>query len=203
MRQEIFAAAAIAVMAACAPAAAAPQPGEAAPAFTAMGADGKTVSLEEFRGRTVVLEWTNKGCPYVRKHYASGNMQRLQTAAREDGTVWLTLNSGAPGKQGHVDAAGAKAEQKEWNASADAYLLDHDGTVGRLYGASATPHMYVIDAEGTLRYMGAIDNRPTSDPADIEGATNHVAVALAALEAGEDVPVKATRAYGCTVKYAG
>ncbi|MBV7256783.1 redoxin family protein [Pacificimonas sp. WHA3] len=181
---------------------AAPKIGAPAPAFTAMSAEGTPVSLSDYRGKTVVLEWTNKGCPYVKKHYESSNMQELQATAARDGTVWLTINSSAPGKQGHVDSAGAAAEMAHFDTIQEAYLLDHDGKVGRAYGASATPHMYVIDDEGMLAYMGAIDDRPTSDPADIKGAQNYVASALGALAAGETPSKAATRAYGCSIKYA-
>lgn len=197
MKASLFAAAlAIAV-----PAFAIPQVGKPAPDFQARTADGETVSLSDYRGKKVVLEWTNKGCPYVQKHYGSGNMQSLQDEATDDGTVWLTVNSSAPGKQGHVDASSARAEIAEYDAASSEYLLDPNGKVGRMYGASATPHMYVIDEDGTLRYMGAIDDTPTSNPADIEGADNYVRSALAALDRGEAPDPTATRAYGCSVKY--
>ena len=192
----------IAAVLLAAPALAAPKVGAPAPDFTAPSAAGKAVSLSDFRGRTVVLEWTNKGCPYVQKHYDSGNMQTLQRDAAQDDVVWLTVNSSAPGKQGHVDRSGAEAEMAEHDTVQTAYLLDHDGKVGRAYGASATPHMYVIDGKGTLRYMGAIDDRPTSDVADVKGANNHVAAALAALDTGRAPDPAATRAYGCSIKYA-
>ncbi|MGB3722619.1 MAG: redoxin domain-containing protein [Pacificimonas sp.] len=198
MRNILIAAALIA-----APALAAPQVGKAAPEFTAISASGETVKLSDYRGKTVVLEWTNKGCPYVAKHYKSGNMQSLQADAAKDGVVWLTVNSGAAGKQGHVDAKGANAEMAEYETTQTAYLLDLDGKVGKAYGASATPHMYVVDGKGVLRYMGAIDDKPTSKPEDVKGATNYVAAALDAVAAGEAPSPAATRAYGCSVKYAG
>ena len=199
MWKPLFAAAALAV---ATPAIAAPQPGKTAPDFTLTSAAGKQVSLSDFRGKTVVLEWTNKGCPFVQKHYKSGNMQALQSEAAKDGVVWLTVNSSAKGQQGYVTAADAKAEMKTFRTTPTAYLLDHDGKAGHLYGATATPHMYVIDPKGTLAYMGAIDSKPTANAADIEGAENYVRTALAAVEDGKMPKVPATRAYGCSVKYA-
>ena len=182
--------------------AAAAKPGEAAPAFTLVDVDGKERSLAEFAGKPVVLEWTNAGCPFVRKHYDSGNMQALQKKWTEKGVVWLTVNSSAKGKQGHVDAAGAKKEIAANEAVPTAYLLDHDGKVGKAYGATAPPHMYVIDAKGQLAYAGAIDDKPSADQEDIAGAKNYVDAALTAVLAGEPVETKATRAYGCAMKYA-
>ncbi len=163
--------------------------------------NGKAVQLADYRGRTVVLEWNNPGCPYVQKHYA-GNMQHTQAAARRDGAVWLTVNSGAPGKQGYMTGPEAKAFVARFKATPTAYLLDPAGRVGRGYAAKTTPHMYVIDGAGVLRYQGAIDDRPTSDKADIAGARNHVLAALGDLKAGKPVSVTETRPYGCSVKYA-
>ncbi|WBX83089.1 thioredoxin family protein [Sphingosinicella microcystinivorans] len=180
---------------------AAPEVGKTAPAFTAQTAAGKTVSLKDFAGKTVVLEWTNSGCPFVKKHYESGNMQKLQADAKANGVVWLTVNSSAPGKQGHVDSALAAKEMKDWTFQPTAYLLDHDGKVGKAYDARATPHMYVIDGKGVLRYAGAIDDKPTANPADIKGAKNYVTAALGDISAGRAVASPVTRAYGCTVKY--
>lgn len=197
-----FAAAPLAVIAFAGTAAvAAPEVGKPAPAFTAQTAAGKTVSLKDFAGKTVVLEWTNSGCPFVKKHYESGNMQKLQADAKANGVVWLTVNSSAPGKQGHVDPTLAAKEMKDWTFQPTAYLLDHDGKVGKAYDARATPHMYVIDGKGVLRYAGAIDDKPTANPADIEGAKNYVTAALADVAAGRAVASPVTRAYGCTVKY--
>lgn len=196
-----FAIALLAASAIAAPAAAAPVLGQAAPAFTAVDANGKTRSLAEFKGKTVVLEWTNAGCPYVRKHYDSGNMQGLQTSAAKDGTVWLTVISSAPGTQGYVAGADAKAwKGKEKAAYAD-LILDPNGTVGRAYDAKTTPHMYVIDKAGKLVYMGGIDDKPSSDPASLKGAKNYVTAALADVKAGRAVAQAATRPYGCGVKY--
>lgn len=176
--------------------------GEPAPAFTLLDSSGKSRSLAEFAGKTVVLEWTNHGCPFVKKHYGAENMQAQQRAATADGVVWLTVNSSAPGQQGHVDGAGAEKIRAEAKAAQTAYLLDPQGTAGRAYGAVTTPHMYLIDAEGTLRYAGAIDSIPSADVEDIAKATQYVPQALAELKAGQPVSVALTRPYGCSVKYA-
>ncbi len=182
---------------------AAPKVGAAAPAFTLPDLDGKSRSLDEFKGKVVVLEWTNDGCPFVQKLYRSGKMQSLQRSAAEKGVVWLTVNSSAPGKQGHVTPDQARTILASQNAAPAAALLDPDGKVGMRYGALATPHMYVIDAKGTLRYMGAIDDKPTVDVKDVEGAKNYVEAALAEVLAGKPVTAPLTRAYGCNVKYPG
>ncbi len=183
------------------PAVAAPAIGEPAPAFRAVDADGRTRSLSEFRGRTVVLEWTNNGCPYVRKHYDAGNMQALQHAATKDGVVWLTIASSAPGMQGHLTSAEAKAWKAKEKAGSTAVLLDPTGVVGRAYEAKTTPHMYVVDKTGRLVYMGGIDDRASSDPESLKGAVNYVSAALADVKAGRPVAEAATRPYGCSVKY--
>ncbi|MBK1722573.1 thioredoxin family protein [Thiocystis violacea] len=175
--------------------------GAPAPAFKGTDSAGQSWSLDDLKGKTVVLEWTNHDCPYVRKHYESGNMQALQREATGSGAVWLSVISSAPGKQGQVSPAEADALTKRRDAAPSAVLLDPDGTIGRAYGAKTTPHMYVIDGSGTLVYMGGIDDRPTTDPADIEGSTNYVRAALADLSAGKPVSQSATRPYGCSVKY--
>lgn len=180
---------------------AAPVVGQPAPAFSAVDANGKTRSLDEFKGKTVVLEWTNSGCPYVRKHYDSGNMQGLQGQATKDGMVWLTVISSAPGMQGYVAGADAKAWKAKEKAAHTGLLLDPKGVVGRAYEAKTTPHMYVIDKTGKLVYMGGIDDKASSDPASLKGATNYVAAALADVKAGRAVAQAATRPYGCSVKY--
>lgn len=182
-------------------ASAAPQVGAQAPAFSVSDTKGQTHSLSDFRGKTVILEWTNHGCPYVQKHYETGNMQALQKDATEDGIVWLSVISSAPGTQGHVSPAEADKLTETRDAAPTAVLLDPEGEVGRAYDARTTPHMYVIDPEGTLVYMGAIDDQPTSRRSSVEGARNYVREALAALENGESVPQPVTRAYGCSVKY--
>ncbi|MBL8770489.1 MAG: thioredoxin family protein [Phenylobacterium sp.] len=194
--------AAIALTAAPGLAAAAPVLGQPAPAFTALDAAGKRRSLAEFRGRTVVLEWTNNGCPYVQKHYNSGNMQALQKRATADGVVWLTIISSAPGFQGYLTGPQARRWKTSAGAHSSGVLLDPSGAVGRAYDAKATPHMFVIDKAGRLAYMGGIDDRPSSDPASLEGAKNYVAAALADLKAGRPVAEAASRPYGCAVKYA-
>jgi peroxiredoxin len=197
----LAAAAGLMAPAAQAQAPSAPLIGKPAPAFEAVDADGKTRSLTEFRGKTVVLEWTNNGCPYVRKHYDAGNMQALQAAAARDGVVWLSIVSSAPGMQGYFTPAAAKAWKVKEKARAASVLLDPSGVVGRLYDARTTPHMYVIDRAGTLVYMGGIDDRPSADPASLKGAKNYVAAALADVKAGRPVAQAATRPYGCSVKY--
>ena len=174
--------------------------GDPAPAFSLPGDDGKTHALADFKGKTVVLEWTNDGCPFVKKHYA-GNMQSLQKDYTAKGVVWLSVISSAPGKQGHVDAAGAKALSKSRGAAPTAVLLDEKGTVGRLYDAKTTPHMYVIDGKGTLVYAGGIDSVPSADAGDIPGATPYVKNALDELQAGKPVTVASSKPYGCSIKY--
>lgn len=181
---------------------AAPKVGVAAPAFTASATSGKAVSLADQRGKTVVLEWTNHDCPYVRKHYETGNMQALQKEATGQGVVWLTIISSAPGTQGFVSAGQADELTATRQAAPTAVLLDPTGTVGKMYGATNTPHMYVIDKGGTLMYAGAIDDRPTARRSDVPGAQNYVREALQAVAAGQPVKTPVTRAYGCTVKYA-
>ncbi|MBO9547803.1 thioredoxin family protein [Caulobacter sp.] len=171
-----------------------------APEFTAVDADGKTRSLSEFRGKTVVLEWVNEGCPYVKKHY-SGNMQGLQQAARADGVVWLTIASSAPGKQGYFDAPAAKTWMEAKGARPTALLLDGDNKVATLYKAKTTPHMFVIDKTGAVVYEGAIDNIPTSKVEDLGKAKNLVAAALADVKAGRKVATPFETPYGCSVKY--
>lgn len=176
--------------------------GKTAPDFTLPSADGSEISLGDQKGKIVVLEWVNHGCPFVKKHYDSGNMQKLQKEAVADGVVWLSICSSAPGKQGHMEAAEILEATGSKGAAATAYLIDEEGTVGRLYGAKRTPEMYVVDAEGVLAYHGAIDNDPSASTAGIETATNHVTAALADLNAGKAVGTPETEAYGCSVKYA-
>lgn len=191
------------VVASLAAPAAAVEIGAPAPGFTLTDSHGKQRSLAAYKGKTVVLEWTNAECPFVKKHYGSGNMQSLQKKATADGIIWLTVNSGAPGKQGHVDGKSANAIMKAAGAAPAAYLLDPQGIVGRAYGARTTPHMYVIDPKGTLVYAGGIDDKPTADPVDIKSAANLVAAALADLKAQRPVRIATSKPYGCSVKYAG
>ncbi len=173
-----------------------------APAFTANTADGKTVNLADFKGKTVVLEWTNHDCPYVRKHYGAGNMQAQQKAAAAQGVVWLQVISSAPGQQGFVDGATALKLNAERGAAPAATLLDPKGELGKAYGAQTTPHLYVIKGDGTLAYKGGIDSLASSDKADIAKAEPYVTEALAAVAAGRKVEKASTRPYGCSVKYA-
>jgi peroxiredoxin len=201
MKQMLTAFTALAVVAACAEADA-QVVGQPAPDFKLNDADGRVVQLSDFKGKPVVLEWNNPGCPFVKKHYGSGNMQKTQAAAKVAGAVWLTVNSGAPGQQGHMNGAEAKAFVAGAKAQPTAYLLDPKGVVGKGYNAKTTPHMYVIDARGMLVYAGGIDDRPTPNAADINGARNHVLAALAELKAGKAVSVATSRPYGCSVKYA-
>lgn len=175
--------------------------GQKAPDFTLKDWDGKDVSLSSFAGKNVILEWTNDKCPYVVKHYDTGNMQKLQEKYTGEGAVWLTVNSSATGKQGHVSAADAKQIMDEKKGKQTTYVFDTDGTVGRLYDAKTTPHMYVIDGAGTLVYAGAIDSDDSFKPETVEGATNYVAAAMDALAANKPVEVASTKPYGCGVKY--
>jgi len=184
-----------------APALAAPEVGQPAPAFSGTDTKGKTWSLADLKGQPVILEWTNHDCPYVKRHYGAGNMQALQREAADAGYVWLSVISSAPGKQGHVSPTQADELTESRSAAPRAVLLDEGGEIGRAYEAKTTPHMFVIDADGILVYMGGIDDRPTTDPADIDGADNYVRMAMADLAAGTPVRSPVTRPYGCSVKY--
>jgi len=184
---------------------AAPEPAKIdapAPDFALADLDGKTRKLSDFRDRFVVLEWNNPDCPFVRKHYESGNMQKLQKEWGSQGVVWLTICSSAPGKQGYYEPSDIKRIMKDHKSAAAAYLRDTDGTVGRLYGAKTTPHIYIIDPKGILIYAGAIDDKPSTKKTDIRGATNYVQACLDNVMAGKAVATKATTPYGCSVKYA-
>jgi peroxiredoxin len=173
-----------------------------APDFSVQDASGETRTLAEFRGQTVILEWTNNGCPYVRKHYDAGNMQAVQRDAMAHGVVWLQVISSAPGTQGYLDGAGVQAQLAADQATPTATLLDPDGVMGRAYGARNTPQMFIISPEGQLLYQGAIDDQPSSRPETLEGATNYVRAALADIAAGRPVQTPETTPYGCGVKYA-
>jgi peroxiredoxin len=175
--------------------------GQQAPAFSVVDTAGKTVTLADFKGRHVVLEWTNPGCPFVQKHYDTGNMQATQKDATAKGVVWLTVNSTAVEAGDYRPPAEMAGWMKAEKAAATATLMDADGRLGRAYGARTTPHMYVIDASGTLVYAGAIDSKPTGHREDIATATNHVRQALAESLAGKPVSVASTRPYGCSIKY--
>lgn len=199
LRRTLLAAAlAVAV---AAPAVAAPQLGQPAPAFKAMDAQGHARALADFAGKTVVLEWTNSGCPYVGKHYGSGTMQALQKKETADGVVWLTISSSAPDMQGYFTAPTARAWAAKVHWAGAALLLDSSGKIGREYEAKNTPHMFVIDRAGRIAYMGGIDDRPFADPESLKGAKPYVAMALADLKAGRPVATPVSQPYGCSVKY--
>jgi hypothetical protein len=176
--------------------------GDTAPDFTATASNGKTVRLADYRGKFVVLEWHNNGCPYVGKHYNSGNMQRLQKQWTSQGVVWFTILSSAPGKQGYVTAAEENDYLAKEQAAPTAALLDPTGEIGHLYDAKTSPQMVVINPQGVVIYGGAIDDKPTTDLQDVQGATNYVTLALEQAMAGKSVQTPATRPYGCSVKYA-
>ena len=193
--------AAVAAALAPLPAAAQAVVGSQAPAFTATDSHGQTHTLAEYRGKYVVLEWHNQGCPYTRKHYISGNMEDLQREWTAKGVAWFTVISSAPGMQGYVTDPEENAYLVKMHADPTGVLMDPEGKLGRLYDARTTPEMYVIDPEGRLIYEGAIDNRPTPDVADIKGADNYVNDALSEAMAGKPVATPYTRPYGCSVKY--
>ncbi len=194
---------AAALIASVANAEAEPTNGTPAPDFTGVTSRGEQVSLSDFKGRTVILEWTNDGCPFVRKHYADppANMQGLQRSAAADGVVWLSVISSRPVSPGHVTPEGAETLSFERGAAPAHVILDESGDIGRLYDAKTTPHMYIIAPDGTLTYQGAIDSIPSARVADIASATNYVTAALQDLDAGRPVAVPVTRPYGCAVKY--
>lgn len=178
-----------------------PKLGKSAPSFSLQDVSGKTHKLKDYRGKYVVLEWTNYDCPFVKKHYNSGNMQSLQKTYTEKDVVWLSINSSAPGKQGNFTQDEITKRSKVHGTSFSAYLMDQDGKVGKKYGAKTTPHMFVIDPKGKLIYMGGIDDVKSTDVNDIAGATNYVAAALDAALAGKEIVVSSSKPYGCGVKY--
>jgi len=177
------------------------QIGQIAPDFAATDSKGKPIRLNEYRGKTVVLEWTNADCPYTHKHYASGNMQAMQSLAQKNGVVWLTVISSAPGKPGYVNGPAADALTQSRSAQPTAVLLDPTGTVARLYDAKTTPHLFVIDKDGTLKYMGGIDSMATTSEEDIARAEPYLKEAMLAVAAGQPVPHPVTKPYGCSIKY--
>ncbi len=179
----------------------APGIGRAAPEFTAVDSQGHTRRLSDFHGKVVVLEWTNAECPFSRKHYTSGNMQSLQALAHKNDVIWFSVISSAPGKQGYVTGQGADELTRTRGAAPTAVLLDPTGTVGRLYHAKTTPHLFVIDKGGTLQYMGGIDSIDTVDISDIAKAEPYAKEAMLAVVQGQPVPHPVTRPYGCSVKY--
>ena len=178
-----------------------PEVGKPAPDFTLQDISGKKHELSDYKGKYVVLEWVNFGCPFVKKHYGSENMQKLQKEFSEKGVVWLSICSSAPGKQGNETPDAAKKGISKFGWAASAYLEDEDGKVGKLYNAKTTPQMFVVDPKGTLIYAGAIDNKPTPDPSTVEGSNNYVKAALSEATTGKSVSVPSTKPYGCPVHY--
>ncbi len=175
--------------------------GQAAPDFTLTDTNGKAVKLSDFKGKYVVLEWFSYDCPFVEKHYGSGNLQNLQKAYTQKGVVWLSINSSAEGKEGFYSASETNSKMQEKGGSPSAILLDSDGKVGKLYGAKTTPHMFIVNPDGNLIYQGAIDDKSSFDPADIAVAKNYVQAALEEAMAGKPVTTASTKSYGCSVKY--
>jgi len=203
MRNMTIVAAALALAVAAAPITThASKVGAPAPDFKGTDSKGKVHNLSDFKGKWVVLEWHNEGCPYVRKHYGGNNMQKLQQEWTSKGVVWLTILSSATGQQGFMEAAQANAYFAQKNAAPSAILLDPSGEIGRLYDAKTTPHMFVINPDGLLVYNGAIDDKPTSDQADLATASNYVSAALTEGMAGKAVATATSRPYGCGIKYA-
>jgi len=178
-----------------------PPVGAQAPDFSLTDAAGKTQSLSQYKGKYVVLEWFNPECPFVKKHYGSGNMQKLQSEFTGKGVVWLTIDSSAPGFEGSLTADQATKVMSEQKLKSTAVLLDPEGKAGKAYGARNTPHMFIVSPEGKIVYEGAIDSKPSPNPADIAGATNYVKVALDESMSGKPVSTSSTRPYGCSVKY--
>src|SRR5436853_6867199 len=178
-----------------------PPVGSAAPDFSAPDASGKTQSLSQYKGKYVVLEWFNPECPFVKKHYGSGNMQKLQGEYTGKGVVWLTVDSSAPGAEGNLSPEQAQKVMKDWKTKQTALLVDPDGKAGRTYNARNTPHMFVINPEGKVIYEGAIDSKATPNPNDIASSTNYVKVALDESMSGKAVSNANTRPYGCSIKY--
>jgi peroxiredoxin len=178
-----------------------PPVGSAAPSFSATDSNGKTVSLDDYKGKYVVLEWFNPECPFVKKHYGSGNMQKLQKNFTDKGVAWLTIDSNAAGKEGNLTAEQANKTMADWKVHSTALLLDPNGKVGKAYGAKNTPHMFIISPEGKVIYEGAIDSKASPNPDDIPSSTNYVKVALDEALAGKKVTTPSSRPYGCSVKY--
>lgn len=202
LKNLFFAFCALALTGFSTPAAASVTVGQKAPDFTLPAASGDSVKLSSYAGKIVVLEWHNKGCPFVKKHYGSGNMQALQKEYTGKDVVWLTVNSSAEGKQGYETAEEALATVKAEGAAPTQVLLDFEGKVGHLYGAKTTPTMVVIGKDGSVAYAGAIDDTPSPDPEDVKTAKNYVRAALDAVMEGKPVEVSSTKSYGCGVKYA-
>ena len=178
-----------------------PPVGSAAPDFSLPDANGKTHSLAQYKGKYVVLEWFNPQCPFVKKHYGSDNMQKLQQEYTSKGVVWLSIDSSAPGAEGNLTPEQAKSTMNSWKTHQTALLLDPEGKAGRAFGAKNTPYMFVINPEGKVVYEGAIDSKATPNPADIPSSTNYVKIALDESISGKPVTTAATKPYGCSVKY--
>jgi peroxiredoxin len=176
--------------------------GDQAPDFALTNGIGEKVKLADFSGKFVVLEWVNYECPFVKKHYVNGDMQKMQQEAKDKGVVWLSICSSAPGKQGHLPQEKIAGEVEKQKAVITAYLIDEEGTVGRSYGAKTTPHMFIINPQGKIIYAGAIDSIKSVDPADVPKATNYVREALMAALEGKEIKTASTAPYGCSVKYA-
>ena len=196
-----YAMAAFVLLFAAFPVSAAVEIGAPAPEIEAVDTNGNPFKLSDHKGKVVVLEWTNHDCPFVVKHYGSGNMQEAQKTASAQGVEWVSIVSSAPGRQGHVDADEANNIVSEKGATVSAKILDESGAIGKLYDAKTTPHMFVVDAEGNIAYAGAIDSNSSPNPKTIDGATNYVLAALNDLAAGNSVAVSQTQPYGCSVKY--
>ena len=177
------------------------KPGDAAPDFSTKDTKGNTVNLSELKGKYVILEWTNNECPFVKKHYESGNMQQLQKTYTGKGYRWYSIISSAPGKQGNVTPARADELTQSRNAAPTGVILDESGTIGKAYDARTTPHIFIIDPAGKLVYMGGIDSIPSADKGDLANATNYVKATFDALEAGKPVATPLSQPYGCNVKY--
>lgn len=201
MTRIVYLMAAMVLLFAALPAHAVVTPGQQAPEIEATDVNGQPFKLSDQKGKIVVLEWTNSECPYVVKHYETGNMQKTQEAATGKGIVWVSINSAAAGRQGHVDAEGAKKIIAEKSSKATTYITDDSGAIGHAYGAQTTPHMFVIDAEGKIAYAGAIDSDPSPRHESVQTATNYVLAALGDLEAGNPVATPTSQPYGCAVKY--
>ncbi len=202
MRHSLQAAGLFLAFVSTCPCALALKPGDQAPLFQGTDSTGKTETLMQYRGKFVVLEWANKGCPYEQKHYNSGNMETLQREWTAKGVVWLSVLSSAPGQQGNVSPAEENAYLRTMHAAPTAALLDPSGQIGRMYDAKTTPHMFVIDPQGRIVYEGALDDKASPDPETLNGAHNYVSAALTEAMAGRPVTTAVTRPYGCSVKYA-
>jgi peroxiredoxin len=201
MKTKLLITALASLVATAAIAAESPKVGSAAPNFSLPDAKGKTHSLTDLKGKWVVLEWFNPECPFVKKHYGSGNMQKLQQEYAGKGVTWLSINSSAPGKEGHLTADTAGKTLSDWKMNSTTLLLDPDGKAGQAFGAKNTPHMFIINPEGKVVYEGAIDSKPSPNPADIPESTNYVRVALDEGMAGKPISNPNTKPYGCSVKY--